>query len=99
MYSIGSNPFLDFEHFDLCTSPAVSGGAVSNNAILATLKRDPGLLPEWCGYSGYLVPEFYRLPSERRCQPNSGIFYHNENDVLSLLALFNLLSEILENQH
>lgn len=46
---------------------------------------------------GYLIPELYRDYLLRgSCAPLEGVFYHNQQDVLSLVALFSCLASILE---
>lgn len=47
---------------------------------------------------GYLVPEYYaQYLYDGNAEPLRGIFYHNEQDVLSLAALFALFSDILDD--
>ncbi len=93
------NPFLDFEHFDLLHIARRVWRRRLKQCNLGNIEKEIlGFFRSGVDIPGYLVPEFYRdylLWGDASQIP--GIFYHNENDVLSLLALFNLLSEILEN--
>jgi uncharacterized protein YprB with RNaseH-like and TPR domain len=93
------NPFLDFEHFDLLHIARRVWRRRLKQCNLGNIEKEIlGFFRSGVDIPGYLVPEFYRdylLRGDTSKIP--GIFYHNENDVLSLLALFNLLSEILEN--
>ena len=46
---------------------------------------------------GYLVPEYYaQYLHDGDAEPLRGIFYHNEQDVLSLAALFALFADMLD---
>jgi uncharacterized protein YprB with RNaseH-like and TPR domain len=55
------------------------------------LRRDVDEVP------GYLVPEYYaQYLRDGDAEPLRGIFYHNEQDVLSLAALFALFADLLD---
>jgi uncharacterized protein YprB with RNaseH-like and TPR domain len=93
------NPFLDFEHFDLLHIARRVWRRRLKQCNLGKIEKEIlGFFRSGVDIPGYLVPEFYRdylLKGDASQIP--GIFYHNENDVLSLLALFNVLADILEN--
>ncbi len=93
------NPFLEFEHFDLLHIARRVWRRRLKQCNLGNIEKEIlGFNRSGVDIPGYLVPEFYRDYLLRGdASQIQGIFYHNEIDLLSLLALFNVLAEILEN--
>lgn len=93
------NPFLDLEHFDLLHIARRVWRRRLKQCNLGNIEKEIlSFNRSGVDIPGYLVPEFYRDYLLRgEASQIQGIFYHNEIDVLSLLALFNVLAEILEN--
>lgn len=47
---------------------------------------------------GWIIPELYfNYLKSQDARPLAGVFYHNQIDILSLAALFNILAEMLTN--
>lgn len=94
-----SSPFVDAYHIDLLTISRqlwrlrltqCNLGNIERN-ILA-FQRKGGEVP------GYLAPEFYKdYLRTGDARPLEGVFYHNQEDVVSLAGLFNKVGGILEN--
>lgn len=93
------NPFLEFEHFDLLHIARRVWRRRLKQCNLGNIEKEILCFNRsGADIPGYLVPEFYRDYLLRGDSSQiQGVFYHNEIDVLSLLALFNVLAEILEN--
>ncbi len=93
------SPFINIHHIDLLTISRqlwrlrLSQCRLENieQEILQYYRQD-GEVP------GYLVPEFYKnYLHTGNARPLKGVFYHNQEDVLSLTALFSLIADILED--
>ena len=94
-----SNPFSDVDHYDLLHIVRRIWRRRLKECNLGVIEKEiMNFFRTSEDIPGYLVPEFYRdylLHGDG--SQIAGIFYHNEIDVVSLAALFNLLAEILEN--
>ncbi len=92
-----SSPFEDLPHLDLLHLTRRIWKARLEQCNLGNiedkifgLKRDADEVP------GYLIPEYYtQYLREGNAEPLKGIFVHNEQDVVSLAALFALFNDIL----
>ena len=93
-----TSPFEDLPHLDLLHLTRRIWRARLEQCNLGNieqqilqLQRDGDEVP------GYLVPEYYaQYLRDGNAEPLRGIFYHNEQDVLSLAALFALFTDMLE---
>ena len=93
-----TSPFEDLPHLDLLHLTRRIWRARLEQCNLGNieqqilqLQRDGDEVP------GYLVPEYYaQYLRDGNAEPLRGIFYHNEQDVLSLAALFALFADMLE---
>ena len=93
-----TSPFESLPHLDLlhlarriwrARLEQCNLGNIEQQILL--LHRDGDEVP------GYLVPEYYaQYLRDGDAEPLRGIFYHNEQDVLSLAALFALFTDMLE---
>lgn len=94
-----SSPFEGLPHFDLLPITRRVWKARLDQCNLGNIEhhilgldRDPDEVP------GYLVPEIYMdYLHSADATPLKGIFKHNENDVVSLAALFSTLNDLLED--
>ena len=94
-----NNPFDGLPHFDLLPITRRVWKARLGQCNLGNIEhhilgldRDPNEVP------GYLVPEIYMdYLHSGDATPLEGIFRHNENDVVSLAALFSILNDLLED--
>ncbi|HAE86289.1 MAG TPA: hypothetical protein DCG78_07310, partial [Anaerolineaceae bacterium] len=94
-----TSPFEDLPHLDLLHLTRRIWRARLEQCNLSNieqqilqLQRDGDEVP------GYLVPEYYaQYLRDGNAEPLRGIFYHNEQDVLSLAALFALFADILHD--
>lgn len=94
-----NSPFENLPHFDLLHLTRRIWKARLEQCNLGNIeqqvlgvKRDANEVP------GYLVPEYYsQYLQDGNVEPLKGIFYHNEQDVISLAALFAMLADILAN--
>lgn len=94
-----SSPFEGLPHFDLLPITRRVWKARLDQCNLGNIEhhilgldRDPDEVP------GYLVPEIYMdYLHSGDATPLEGIFKHNENDVVSLAALFSTLNDLLED--
>lgn len=93
------SPFDDLAHFDLLPLTRRIWKARLQQCNLGNIEKEILCLQrELADVPGYLVPEYYRDYLQTGSAENlAGIFYHNEEDVVSLAALFSLLAEILED--
>ncbi|HQL92964.1 MAG TPA: ribonuclease H-like domain-containing protein [Anaerolineaceae bacterium] len=93
------SPFINIHHIDLLTVSRQLWRLRLSQCRLANIEqeilqyyRQDGEVP------GYLVPEFYKdYLQTGDARPLKGVFYHNQEDVLSLTALFSLIADILED--
>ena len=93
------SPFVDAYHIDLLTISRQLWRLRLTQCRLANIEqsilefeREGGEVP------GYLAPEFYKdYLQTGDARPLKGVFYHNQEDVVSLAALFSLVAKILEN--
>ena len=93
------SPFIDIHHIDLLTISRQLWKLRLEQCRLADIedkilnfKRESEEIP------GYLAPEFYKdYLKTGDARPLKGVFYHNQEDVLSLFALFTRITNILEN--
>ena len=94
-----SSPFINIHHIDLLTISRQLWRLRLSQCRLANIEqeilqyyRQDGEVP------GYLVPEYYNNYLQTGdARPLKGVFYHNQEDVLSLTALFSLVADILED--
>jgi len=94
-----TSPFEDLPHLDLLHLTRRIWRARLEQCNLGNieqqilqLQRDGDEVP------GYLVPKYYaQYLRDGNAEPLRGIFYHNEQDVLSLAALFALFADILHD--
>jgi uncharacterized protein YprB with RNaseH-like and TPR domain len=94
-----SSPFEELPHFDLlpitrrvwkARLAQCNLGNIEHHIL--GLDRDPDEVP------GFMVPEIYMdYLHSGDATPLEGIFKHNENDVVSLAALFSTLNDLLED--
>jgi len=92
-------PFKDKEHIDLLHlarriwKNRLTSRTLGNLEIeILNLERTREEVPGW------MVPELYvDYLRTRDARPLAGVFYHNEIDILSLAALLNFQSQILNN--
>ncbi|MFZ3070719.1 MAG: ribonuclease H-like domain-containing protein [Anaerolineaceae bacterium] len=94
-----TSPFEDLPHFDLLHLTRRVWKARLEHCNLGNIEQQVlDLRRGGDEVPGYLVPEYYsQYLRNGDAQPLKGIFYHNELDVLSLAALFALLTDILGN--
>ena len=94
-----SNPFTTATHFDLLHFTRRIWKSRLGQCNLGNIETQVlGFHREQADIPGYLVPDFYReYLFTGDATHMSGIFYHNEIDVLSLSALFSWLAAILED--
>ena len=93
------SPFINIHHIDLLTISRQLWRLRLSQCRLANIEqeilqyyRQDGEVP------GYLVPEFYKdYLQTGDARQLKGVFYHNQEDVLSLTALFSLIADILED--
>ncbi len=93
------SPFINIHHIDLLTISRQLWRLRLSQCRLANIEqeilqyyRQDGEVP------GYLVPEFYKdYLQTGDARPLKGVFYHNQEDVLSLTALFSMIADILED--
>lgn len=94
-----TSPFEDLPHLDLLHLTRRIWKARLEQCNLGNiedkvfgLKRDADEVP------GYLIPEYYtQYLREGDAEPLKGIFVHNEQDVVSLAALFALFNDMLSD--
>jgi uncharacterized protein YprB with RNaseH-like and TPR domain len=94
-----TSPFEDLPHLDLLHLTRRIWKARLEQCNLGNiedkifgLSRDANEVP------GYLIPEYYtQYLREGDAQPLKGIFVHNEQDVVSLAALFALFTDVLHD--
>lgn len=94
-----TSPFEDLPHLDLlhltrriwkARLEQCNLGNIENKIF--GLSRDDDEVP------GYLIPEYYtQYLREGDAEPLKGIFVHNEQDVVSLAALFALFNDVLSD--
>jgi len=92
-------PFKDKEHIDLLhLARRIWKNRLASRTLgnleteILNLKRTSEEVPGW------MVPELYiDYLRTKDARPLAGVFYHNEIDILSLAALFNFQSQILNN--
>jgi len=93
------SPFIHTDHIDLLTISRQLWrlrlsecrlSSIENNIL--NFHRNENDVP------GYLVPKLYKdYLQTGDSRPLKGVFYHNQKDVLSLAALFSLISKIIES--
>jgi uncharacterized protein YprB with RNaseH-like and TPR domain len=93
-----TSPFEDLPHLDLLHLTRRIWRARLEQCNLANIERQIlQLQRDGDEVPGYLVPEYYaQYLRDGNAEPLRGIFYHNEQDVLSLAALFALFADMLE---
>ncbi|MEA4812925.1 MAG: ribonuclease H-like domain-containing protein [Anaerolineaceae bacterium] len=93
------SPFEGLPHFDLLPITRRVWKARLAQCNLGNIEHHIlGLERERDEVPGYLVPEIYMdYLRSGDASPLQGIFKHNENDVVSLAALFSTLNDLLEN--
>lgn len=94
-----SNPFEGLPHFDLLPITRRVWKARLEQCNLGNIEHHIlGLDRDMDEVPGYLVPEIYMdYLHSGDATPLEGIFRHNENDVVSLAALFSTLNDLLED--
>ncbi len=93
------SPFMDIYHIDLLTISRQLWKLRLEQCRLSNIEqhilqfhRDGAEVP------GYLAPVFYKdYLRTGDARPLKGVFYHNQEDVVSLAALFSHIANILEN--
>ena len=92
------SPFEDLPHFDLLALTRRIWKARLERCNLGVIEKEIlGLIRSETDIPGYLVPEYYRdYLQTGDAEPLKGIFYHNQQDVVSLAALFAILADLLE---
>lgn len=92
------SPFLDAFHIDLLTISRQIWRLRLSQCRLADIERHIlGFQREGGEVPGYLAPEFYKdYLRTGDARPLKGVFYHNQEDVVSLAALLSLVAKILE---
>lgn len=95
------SPFESIAHFDLLALSRRIWRQRLQQCNLGNIEREIlGFIRTEADISGYLVPEYYRdFLQTHDAYPLKGIFYHNQQDVVSLSALFARLADLLENPH
>ena len=93
-----TSPFEDLPHLDLLHLTRRIWRARLEQCNLGNIERQIlQLQRDGDEVPGYLVPEYYaQYLRDGNAEPLRGIFYHNEQDVLSLAALFALFADMLE---
>ncbi len=93
------SPFLDVYYIDLLTISRQLWRLRLTQCNLANIERNILEFQRKGGeVPGYLAPEFYKdYLRTGDARPLKGVFYHNQEDVVSLAALFSLIAKILEN--
>lgn len=93
------SPFLDVYHIDLLTISRQLWRLRLTQCNLANIERNILEFQRKGGeVPGYLAPEFYKdYLRTGDARPLEGVFYHNQEDVVSLSALFNKVASLLEN--
>lgn len=93
------SPFVDVYHIDLLTISRQLWRLRLTQCNLANIERNILEFQRKGGeVPGYLAPEFYKdYLRTGDARPLEGVFYHNQEDVVSLSALFNKVASLLEN--
>jgi len=93
------NPFLDVYHIDLLTISRQLWKLRLEQCRLSNIEQDILHFQREGGeVPGYLAPEFYKdFLKTGDARPLKGVFYHNQEDVISLAALFSHIANMLEN--
>ncbi|HSN94478.1 MAG TPA: ribonuclease H-like domain-containing protein, partial [Anaerolineaceae bacterium] len=94
-----NNPFEGLAHFDLLPITRRVWKARLDQCNLGNIEHHIlGLDRDTDEVPGYLVPEIYMdYLHSGDATPLEGIFKHNENDVVSLAALFSTINDLLED--
>jgi len=94
-----NSPFDGLPHFDLLPITRRVWKARLDRCNLGNIEHHIlGLDRDLDEVPGYMVPEIYMdYLHSGDAAPLEGIFRHNENDVVSLAALFSTLNDLLEN--
>lgn len=92
------NPFGAMDHIDLLHLARRLWRERLPSRALSTLEQDIlGFRRDLEEVPGYLIPQYYfDYLSNHDARPLSGVFYHNVYDIVSLAALFDYTSCILE---
>ncbi len=95
------SPFLDVYHIDLLTISRQLWRLRLSECRLANIEQKIlGFHREEDDVPGYLVPGIYNeYLRTGNARPLKGVFYHNQQDVISLAALFSLIATILEDPY
>ena len=94
-----SSPFEDLPHVDLLHLTRRIWKARLEQCTLGNIENKIfGLTRDMDEVPGYLIPEYYaQYLREGDAEPLKGIFVHNEQDVVSLAALFALFTDVLSD--
>jgi uncharacterized protein YprB with RNaseH-like and TPR domain len=94
-----NSPFPDIYHLDLLHLARRLWRNRLESRALGDLEREIlGFMREESDIPGYLIPQYYfDYLASGDARPLSGIFYHNNVDIVSLAALFNHIGAIVSD--